>query len=70
MDKTVASFCHWVAVQFPDLFFNFYLMKNHKVANKSVAIEAREKVNTDLESLYFFMKILIKECLDLEAIKL
>jgi hypothetical protein len=30
--KSAASFCHQVAAWFPDMFCNFYLMKNHKIA--------------------------------------
>ncbi len=31
----------------------FYKVKNHKIANRSTAIEAGEKISTDLESLEF-----------------
>jgi hypothetical protein len=40
-----------VAALFPDLFSNFYLVKNHKIAKNSTTTEAREKISTDLESL-------------------
>jgi hypothetical protein len=48
-----ASFCHQVAALVPDMFYNFYLVKNHKIANNSATIEAREKITTHLESLKF-----------------
>jgi len=37
----------------PDMFYNFYLVKNHKVANNSTNTKAREKISTFLESLEF-----------------
>jgi hypothetical protein len=43
-----------VASLVPDMFYNFYLVKNHKIANKSATTEAREKISTDLESLEFW----------------
>ncbi len=49
--KSAASFCHQVAAWFPDMFCNLYFVKNHKIANKLVTTEAREKISTDLESL-------------------
>jgi len=42
-----------VAAWFPDMFCNFYLPKNHKIAENSTTNKAREKINTDLESLEF-----------------
>jgi hypothetical protein len=33
----------------PDMFHNFYLVKNHKIAKNSAATKARETINTDLE---------------------
>jgi len=36
----------WVS----DMFFYFYLVKSHKIANNAAA---REKVGTDLESIEF-----------------
>jgi len=42
-----------VAALVPDMFCNFYLAKNHKIANNSATTEAREKISTDLESLEF-----------------
>ncbi len=51
--KSAASFSHQVAAFIPDMFWNFYLVKNHKIANNSATIEAREKISTCLESLEF-----------------
>jgi hypothetical protein len=48
-----ASFCHQVATLVPDMFSNFYLVKNHKIANNSATTEAKEKLSTYLESLEF-----------------
>jgi hypothetical protein len=48
---SAASFCHQVAALVPDRFCSFYLVKNHKIANNSATIEAREKISTYLESL-------------------
>jgi hypothetical protein len=41
--KSAASFCRQVAASVPDMFCNFYLVKNHKIANNSATAEAREK---------------------------
>jgi hypothetical protein len=49
-----------VAAWVPDMFYNFYLEKNHKIVNNSTATEAREKIITDLESLEFFDACLTK----------
>ncbi len=51
--ESLASFCHQVAAWFPDMFCNFYLVKNHKTATNSTTTKAREKISTDLESLEF-----------------
>jgi hypothetical protein len=40
-----------VAAWVPEMFENFYLLKNHKTANNSTATEAREKLSTYLGSL-------------------
>jgi hypothetical protein len=52
-----------VAAWFPDMFWNCYLVKNHKIAKKSTTTKAREKIITDLESLEFkiFFDPLIKK---------
>jgi hypothetical protein len=46
-------FCHQVAALVPDMFCNFYLVKNHKIANNSATTEAREKIDAYLEFLDF-----------------
>ncbi len=43
-----------MAALVPDMFCNFYLVKHYKIANNSAAIEAREKISTDLKSLEFY----------------
>jgi hypothetical protein len=40
---SAASFCPQVAALVPDMFFNSYLVKNHKSANTSPNTDAREK---------------------------
>jgi hypothetical protein len=42
-----------VAALVSDMFCDFYLVKNHKIANNSATTEAREKISTDLKSLEF-----------------
>jgi len=49
----IANFCHQVAALIPNMLCNFYLVKNHKTANNSATIEAKEKLCTYLESLEF-----------------
>ncbi len=51
--KSAASFCCQVAALVPDMFCNFYFVKNHKIANNSATSEARERISTYLESLGF-----------------
>jgi hypothetical protein len=46
---SAARWQHWS----PDMFCNFYLVKNQKIASDSATTEAREKMRTDLESLEF-----------------
>ncbi len=48
--KSAASFCHQVAALVPDMFCNFYFVKNLKIANNSATTEAREIISTDLKS--------------------
>jgi hypothetical protein len=42
-----------VAAWVSDMFCNFYLMKNHKIAKNSTTTKASEKISTDVESLEF-----------------
>jgi hypothetical protein len=56
-DKSAASFCHQVAAWVPVIFCNFYLLKNHKFANKTTT-KARGK-STNLESLEIYLKNVI-----------
>jgi hypothetical protein len=51
--KSAASFCHQVALWFPDILCNFYTVKNHKIAENSTRTKGREKISTDLQSLEF-----------------
>ncbi len=43
LGKSAASVCCQVEVLVPDMFWNFCLVKNYKIANNSVIAEAREK---------------------------
>jgi hypothetical protein len=40
---SAAIFCPKVAAWVPAMFFNFYLIKNHKIVNNSETAEAAEK---------------------------
>jgi hypothetical protein len=42
-----------VAALVPAMFCNFYLVKNHKIADNAATTEAREKISTYLESVEF-----------------
>jgi hypothetical protein len=42
-----------VAAWVPDMFGNFNLVKNHKIANNSATTEAREKISTNSYSSEF-----------------
>jgi len=44
MDKTAAIFCRQLATQVPAMFYNFYLVKNYKIANIPTTSEASEKI--------------------------
>jgi hypothetical protein len=51
--KSAASFYHHVAARFPDMFCNFYLVKNHKIDKNSTTAKASDKISADLECLEF-----------------
>jgi hypothetical protein len=51
--KSAASFCRQVAAWLPDMFCNFYFVKNYKIAKNSATTKAREKLINDSESLDF-----------------
>ncbi len=53
-DKSAARLCHQVAAWVPVMFCNFYLARNHKIADSQQPAEAREKISTDWESLDLF----------------
>jgi hypothetical protein len=48
---SAAGFCRQVAAWVTDMFCNFYLVKNHKIANNSTTTKARDKLSTYLESV-------------------
>ncbi len=50
---SAASFCRQVAALVPDMFCNFYFVKNHNIANNYATTEAGEKISIYLESLNF-----------------
>jgi hypothetical protein len=41
--KSAASFCHQAASWISDRFYNFYIVKNHKIAKNLTTTKAREK---------------------------
>ncbi len=43
----------WGAAWFPDMFYNLYLMENHNIDHYVTAVDIREKVSTDVESLKY-----------------
>ncbi len=45
-----------MAAWVPDVFYNFYLVKNYKKEKNSTTAKASEKISTDLESLEFWKK--------------
>jgi hypothetical protein len=51
--KSAASFCHQLAALVPDMYYNFYLVKNCKSAKDIITTKAREKISADMESLEF-----------------
>ncbi len=51
--KSAAIFCHQVAALVPDMFCNFYSVKNHEMAKNSTTTKAGEKMSTNLEFLEF-----------------
>ncbi len=62
--KSAARLCHQVAAGVPDMFCNFYLVKNHKISHNSIITsKAREKNNLRfgiLRILKMFMVCLTK----------
>jgi hypothetical protein len=42
-----------VAAWVPDMFCNFYLVKNHKIDNNLTTTEGREKIRAESESLQY-----------------
>jgi hypothetical protein len=46
---SAVSICRQVAALVLDMFYNFYLVKNHKIVNNSPTTEAREKISTFLK---------------------
>jgi hypothetical protein len=59
-DKSRANICHQVVAWVPDVFCNFYLVKNCRIENNSTTTNAREQIITDWESLEFFNVCLTK----------
>ncbi len=53
-DKSAASFCHQAAAQLADIFCKFYLVKNHKIDNRSTTTEAGKIISADFGSLKFY----------------
>jgi hypothetical protein len=57
---SAASFWRQVAALVPGIFCNFYLVKNHTIANNSATAKAREKITTHWEPIYFYDGCLTK----------
>ncbi len=50
-DKSAASFCHQVAASVPDIFCDFYAVKNNKITKKLLATtKAGEKISTIIKN--------------------
>jgi hypothetical protein len=49
--KSAASYCRQVAARFPDMFRNFYIVKNHKIDKNVTSTKVVIKISTYLESL-------------------
>jgi hypothetical protein len=59
--ESAASFCRQVSALVPDMFCNFYEVKNHKIVKKnSTTTKSTEKISTDLEALKFLGVCLTK----------
>ncbi len=60
-EGSAASFCHQLAALFPDMFCNFYFVKNHKIAKNSATIkdeiflEFYVYVWTNLKTIKFYL---------------
>jgi hypothetical protein len=51
--KSAASFCCKVAALVKAMFCNFYLVKNHKIADTQQPLKLEKKISTYLEFLEF-----------------
>jgi hypothetical protein len=49
-DKSAAIFYHQIAASVPDMFFDFYLAENRKIANTKQPLKL-EKISPNLKSL-------------------
>jgi hypothetical protein len=52
-DKAAASFCYQEAARVPYIFCNFYVVKDHQIANNLTTTKAREKLSTYLKLIEF-----------------
>jgi hypothetical protein len=57
--KSFARFCHQLAALFPDMFYNFFLVKNHKITKKKTptTTKVREKNKHRFPILRIFMYV-------------
>jgi hypothetical protein len=51
--KSATIFYHQMAAWVTDMFYNFYLVHSHKIANNSATTEARTIISIDLELVEF-----------------
>ncbi len=54
--------CRQTTARVPDMFCNFYLVKNHKFCHNSTTKEPKERISTELES--FGLQKIFDECLN------
>ncbi len=59
--KSAAIFCYQVAALVPDIFCDFYIMKNHKIVKNSAITKARGKISTNFESSQFYNFLMFVE---------
>jgi len=69
-DKSAASFGRQVAAWVPDMFCNFYLTKNHKIANNSTNTDATRTNEHRFWNLRIFRNFFMCVWLNLKTIKL
>ncbi len=67
--KSAAKYCHQLAAWVPDMFWNFYLLKSHSIANNSATTEAREKNKRTFGILKSFRNVFMHVWQNLKTIQ-